>query len=67
MVVVIERMVGQIMMPGFQCERCSHTWTPRKRDQMPTVCPACKSAYWNRPRQQRKSIPAKEKGRRAGA
>jgi predicted Zn-ribbon and HTH transcriptional regulator len=32
------------------CERCGHTWTPRVEEGLPTICPHCKSAYWNKPR-----------------
>ncbi len=38
----------------YQCERCEHEWIPRNvlvgEDVMPTVCPKCKSPYWDRPR-----------------
>ena len=36
-----------------RCERCEHEWTPRDESKLPKVCPnpACKSPYWNRPRQ----------------
>jgi predicted Zn-ribbon and HTH transcriptional regulator len=42
--------MGEIMMAGFQCERCEHKWVPREEGQVPTVCPKCKSPYWNKPR-----------------
>ena len=35
---------------GWRCERCQHEWVPRDFDQEPSVCPKCKSPYWNRPR-----------------
>ena len=36
---------------GYRCERCNHEWIPRRHsDQEPSVCPKCKSPYWNRPR-----------------
>lgn len=42
---------------GFACYRCGHQWTPSKmiphgakNIKMPTVCPRCKSPFWNRPR-----------------
>ena len=35
-----------ITILGYECERCGHKWTPRL--DMPTVCPKCKSPYWNK-------------------
>lgn len=29
------------------CTRCNHSWTQRTFD-IPTVCPKCKSPYWNK-------------------
>lgn len=37
------------MLKGYRCERCEHTWVPRE-ESSPTVCPKCKSPYWNKPR-----------------
>ncbi len=31
------------------CQRCYHSWK-RRREQLPKVCPKCKSPYWNKPR-----------------
>lgn len=31
------------------CFRCYHNWQ-RRRENLPKVCPKCKSPYWNRPR-----------------
>lgn len=51
--------VYQLLVWGFRCLRCEHEWLPRKTlqgddppegDQIPRVCPRCKSPYWNRPR-----------------
>jgi len=39
-----------ITVMGYRCERCSHEWIPRDIEQEPSVCPKCKSPYWNRPR-----------------
>src|SRR5437867_3466725 len=39
----------RIEVDGFRCERCEHEWVPRGVEE-PSVCPACKSPYWNRPR-----------------
>jgi len=35
----------------WQCERCGNEWLPRDADTEPKQCPACKSPYWNKPRQ----------------
>jgi DNA-directed RNA polymerase subunit RPC12/RpoP len=53
-----------VKLEGYRCERCGHTWVPRDRSddkakELPTVCPSCKSPYWNKPRQQ-----AQPKGRK---
>ena len=42
----------QLTLLGYRCERCSHEWVPRERDNEtePRVCPKCKSPYWNTPR-----------------
>ena len=40
-----------ITVLGFRCDRCGHEWIPRgESDLEPTVCPKCKSPYWNKPR-----------------
>ena len=36
------------MLPKKKCKRCGHEWILRK--ERPTVCPACKSPYWNQDR-----------------
>ena len=42
---------------AFRCERCEHEWIPRKPwsegKPLPTVCPKCKSPYWNKPRKEK--------------
>ena len=35
-------------LPTMQCLRCKHKWIPRKESI--TVCPKCKSPYWNIPK-----------------
>jgi len=40
----------EITKKGFKCERCKHEWIPNDIKQEPTVCPKCKSPYWNKPR-----------------
>jgi len=29
------------------CKRCGHKWVQREKD-LPSVCPDCKSPYWNK-------------------
>ncbi|MBV9176918.1 MAG: hypothetical protein JO327_09965 [Nitrososphaeraceae archaeon] len=41
--------MGEITLKGFICERCGHKWAPRENE-VPKVCPRCKSPYWNTPR-----------------
>lgn len=55
------------LMTVFQCERCEHEWIPRNEDELPTICPRCKSPYWNRPRQNPKRSPAKKSPKRKTA
>jgi len=36
---------------GYECSRCGHKWVPRTKTEIePTICPKCKSPYWNKPR-----------------
>lgn len=47
--------MARIMLEGYKCERCEHTWVPRSTTESePTICPKCKSPYWNRPRRTNK-------------
>jgi predicted Zn-ribbon and HTH transcriptional regulator len=41
--------MSEITLKGYRCERCSHEWVPREQE-IPTVCPKCKSPYLNKPR-----------------
>ncbi len=43
-----ERM-PEVTITAFKCERCEHIWLP-KSDRRPTICPKCKSPYWDKPR-----------------
>jgi predicted Zn-ribbon and HTH transcriptional regulator len=36
------------MLKVFQCLKCGHDWA--SRSERPTICPKCKSAYWDRPK-----------------
>ena len=38
-----------LQIPGYRCSRCGHEWIPRI-DQYPTLCPKCKSPYWDKPK-----------------
>jgi predicted Zn-ribbon and HTH transcriptional regulator len=42
--------MASVAFEGFRCERCANEWVPRDKSQEPTVCPKCKSPYWNNPR-----------------
>jgi len=39
-----------ITLMGFKCERCGHEWLPRSTQTEPTVCPKCRSPWWDKPR-----------------
>ena len=58
----------KIMLEGYECSRCKHQWVPRSKiDEEPTICPKCKSPYWNKPRKSevdlaRYSMKNKRKG-----
>ncbi|MBS3108351.1 hypothetical protein J4409_00610 [Candidatus Woesearchaeota archaeon] len=43
----------EITRKGFKCERCGHEWIPNDIKTEPTVCPSCKSPYWNKPKRKR--------------
>lgn len=38
-----------IKVPGWECLRCGHKWIARGQE-VPRICPKCKSAYWDTPR-----------------
>lgn len=40
---------------------CKHEWVPRANDEEPKVCPQCKSAYWNTPRQHKAESKVKSR------
>jgi len=42
--------MAEIILKGYQCERCGHKWVPRNEKEHPRVCPKCKSPYWDKPR-----------------
>jgi predicted Zn-ribbon and HTH transcriptional regulator len=41
------------LLPEMVCQKCQHTWTPRK-SQRPEVCPRCKNPRWWEPRQRQR-------------
>ncbi len=43
------RYMGEVTVTAFKCERCGHVWLP-KTERRPTICPKCKSPYWDKPR-----------------
>jgi len=60
--------MGKVMLEGYKCDRCGHEWVARiKIDEDPTICPKCKSPYWNKPRRidlgKAKQVSLKEKRR----
>jgi rubrerythrin len=44
--------MGEIKLKGYVCERCGHKWVPRSQEK-PTVCPNCKSPYWDKQREKK--------------
>jgi hypothetical protein len=51
--------MAKVQLSGFRCDRCSHEWVPREAKKEPTVCPRCKSPYWNQPRRGSEAAQAK--------
>lgn len=48
-----------ITVPGYRCERCGHEWVPRGSknaplDTRPRICPKCKTAWWDTPKDRRR-------------
>ena len=41
-------MKKEIKVYGCKCERCGHKWITRS-EEIPIVCPKCKSPYWDKP------------------
>jgi len=39
----------RIRVKILKCKRCGHTWVPRQGDVR--ICPACKSALWDTPKE----------------
>jgi len=43
----------RIIITKLKCLRCSWEWYP-KSENIPKVCPKCKSPYWNIPKKEKK-------------
>lgn len=41
----------KVKLRELKCLRCGHEWLPRKIDVR--ICPRCKSAYWDTPKEGR--------------
>ena len=39
----------ELALARLKCKRCSHEWV-RRGEELPEICPECKSPYWNRVR-----------------
>ena len=48
----------KIKIEGFKCERCDHEWVSRKEN-IPIVCPKCKSPYWNIKKKEQQNVKNK--------
>jgi predicted nucleic acid-binding Zn-ribbon protein len=53
---------ANILIKGHRCYRCGHEWRPNSLEELPKVCPKCKSPYWTTPRKNR---PKKRTGHAA--
>lgn len=47
--------MAEIKLNGYECEKCGHTWIPRM-EEVPRVCPKCKSPYYDKPRRAPKLV-----------
>jgi predicted Zn-ribbon and HTH transcriptional regulator len=45
-----------VQLQGYRCARCSWEWLPRS-ERKPTICPRCKSPYWDRERMRERNEP----------
>lgn len=53
----------EVKMVKLRCQKCEHEWIPRKSDVR--LCPNCKTAYWDVPRDNPKKENNNVKIRRA--
>lgn len=44
-----------VKMDALKCLRCDNVWPPRSFNNLPVMCPKCKSPYWNRHRKNKKN------------
>ena len=51
---VLQMAEIKITLKGFKCERYKHEWIPRNKEDIPIICPKCKSPYWNKPKKPKK-------------
>jgi len=45
----------EIKVYECKCERCEHEWITRT-EELPIVCPKCKSPYWDKPLNNKKEL-----------
>lgn len=45
----------KVLIVGNKCYRCDHEWKPRNINKKSSVCPICKSPYWDKPKQRRET------------
>ena len=45
-------MTRRLRFRILTCKRCGYKWIPKVA--MPTLCPNCRSPYWNKPRIRRR-------------
>lgn len=50
-----------VLIRGHKCYRCGHAWRPYILEEIPRVCPKCKSPYWDRPRKVSEKNTVKDK------
>ncbi len=53
----------EIKVYECQCERCQHKWITRS-EELPIVCPNCKSPYWNKPKNKKINIKGVKDGKK---
>ena len=52
----LDKMQEQLTIHRNTCERCGHSWLPRSEEK-PTICPKCKSPYWDKERKDKSKNP----------
>lgn len=45
----------ELTLPLLRCQKCGHHWSPRA-SKLPSVCPSCKSKFWQEGRQRKAPI-----------